>query len=73
MQTCQRLIIFAQLVRDEVKGCNPETELLIADGEIDEFSCVLFKDYWSRENSALLDTMIFGSQLDLIYIRKVYT
>jgi hypothetical protein len=76
IQTCYRSAGFAQIVRDEVKGlegCNLETELRMADGEIDEFSCVLFKDHWSGENSALLDTATFGGRLDLINIRRGYT
>ncbi|KAF4625035.1 hypothetical protein G7Y89_g13134 [Cudoniella acicularis] len=38
-----------------------------------EFSCVLFKDHWSGENSALLDTAIYGGALELINIKRGYT
>jgi hypothetical protein len=38
-----------------------------------EFSCVLFKDHWSGENSALLDTATYGGALELINIRRRYT
>ena len=50
-----------------------ETQLQMADGEKEELSCVVFKDLWSGESSALLDTAQYCGKLELIDIRRGYT
>jgi hypothetical protein len=68
--------VFAQGVKEEVKslgGCDVDAENQIAEGEISEFNYILFKDYWSRVGSALLDTAIYSGNLRYINIRRAYT
>lgn len=43
------------MVRYEAKALGGGEQLELAEGEIDEFGCVCFKDHWFGEFSELLD------------------
>ena len=64
---------FAKKVQDEAKVLGGDKQLQLAKAEIEETSCVCFKDHWFEEDSMLLDIESFGGKSDLITIRRGYT